>query len=121
MARAFNSKMLTNVERYKMYPGFYNDENDWIEGRWIKSTIPAVIKTGNKFSQFEEGVALISMEGGERFADFRSLYVPAQHLIELADKVGYQGEYYNVLQMSDELTFSFRGYLLEKDKSWTPS
>ena len=100
--------------------GYYDEVNDFIPSTYTPTTIYGVITTGNKFSQFEEGVALKPTESGERFSDYRTLYVTGE-VIEVDDHIGYLGEFYNVVQMSPEDTFNFRGYLLEKDKSWKPT
>jgi hypothetical protein len=119
MARAFNARMMTTLIRYELTaPGTYDAVNDFIEGTYTPSNFKGVITTGNKFSQFEEGVALKPTESGERFSDYRTLYVPLVSLLTPDDRVGYLGQNYNIVQMSPEDTFNFRGYLLEKDKNW---
>lgn len=120
MKRAFNAKFLTKVYLYKVAKGTYDANNDWVEGRTTKSTIFGVIKAGNKFSQFEEGEAIHNEQGGIRTSNFRSLYVLNKYSLDINDKVGIAGEYYNVIQTSDELVYGFHSYTIEKSKGWQP-
>ncbi len=120
MQRAFNSKMLTKLTKYTVGTGEYNDDNRWVEGSVTSSNIWGVIKTGNKFSQFEEGEALHSEDGGARYSDFRTLYVTKKFPVQKNDKIGYKGKYYNVLQRSDESEFGYYSVLLEKSEEWRP-
>jgi hypothetical protein len=80
-----------------------------------------VIKSGNKFSQFDEGVALKATAGGERFSDYKTLFISDRYDLTPGDKVGFGSNYYNVLQMSDESVYDFKGFIIEKDKNWSPS
>jgi len=121
MRRAFNGRMLTKVERYATPVGYYDDTNEFVPATPVKTFIWGVLTVGNKFSQFDEGIALKATEGGERFSDFRTLYVTEEYFLEMNDRIGYRGEYFNMIQMSAEDTFGFRGYLLEKDKKWLPT
>jgi hypothetical protein len=120
MQRAFNSKFLVKLTRYTVAEGSYDDDNNWVEGYVTKSTIYGRIIAGNKFSQFEEGIARIVEDGGTRFADYRGLYVTNKYSIEPNDKIGYAGKYFNVLQQSDEAPFGFNSYILEKSENWKP-
>ena len=121
MRRAFNSRMLTSLTVYIQEEGSYNDDNDWIPGSTTPKPVKGVVQAGNKFSQFEEGIAAISDDGGTRTSDYRSLYIHSKYGIELEDKVEFKGVYYNVLQQSDESIHGFDSFLLEKSKSWRPS
>jgi hypothetical protein len=120
MQRAFNSRMLTKLIRYMIEEGSYDEENIWVEGRVTKKNIYGVIKSGNKFSQFEEGEAVHSEDGGTRFSQFKTLYVTDRFPIDKGDKVGYAGNFYNVLQRSEESVYGFFSVILEKSTEWKP-
>ena len=120
MKRAFNARMLTRVVKYVIEEGSYDDENVWVEGRVTKKNIYGVIKSGNKFSQFEEGEAVHSEDGGTRFSQYKTLYVTDKFPVERGDKIGYSGSYYNVLQRSEEAVYGFFSVILEKSTEWTP-
>lgn len=120
MRRAFNARMLTKIDRYFLADGEFDEFNEWQEGRNTKSTIHGVITSGNRFSQFGRGISLKSTAGGERFSDYKSLYISDRFALELGDMIGYKGKYYNVLQETEEDTYGFRGFLIEKDKDWEP-
>jgi len=120
MQRAFNSKFLVPLTRYKVNEGSYDADNNWIEGSVSKSTIYGRVVAGNKFSQFEEGIARIVEDGGTRFTDYRCLYVIEKYSVNPEDMIGYQGKYFNILQQSDESPFGFESYLLEKSEDWKP-
>ena len=120
MQRAFNARFLVPLTLYRVSPGSYDDDNNWIEGLVTKSTIYGRVVAGNKFSQFEEGIARIVEDGGTRFADYRGLYVTNKYSLETTDKIGYRGKYFNVLQHSDESPFGFNSYILEKSENWKP-
>lgn len=100
--------------------GSYDEENIWVEGRVTKKNIYGVIKSGNKFSQFEEGEAVHSEDGGTRFSQFKTLYVTDRFPIDRGDKIGYAGSYYNVLQRSEESVYGFFSVILEKSTEWKP-
>lgn len=120
MQRAFNSKFLVPLARYKVGLGSYNEDNLWVEGTVTKSIIFGRVVAGNKFSQFEEGIARVVEDGGTRFVDYRGLYVIDKYFIEPEDKIGYRGNYFTVLQQSDEAPFGFNSYILEKSENWKP-
>ena len=120
MVRAFGKMMLTELSKVTVEPGYYDDKNDYIRGSSVESPIYGVLLAGNRFSQFDEGIALKPTEGGDRFSDYRSLYVQKKYMLNVGDKVGYLGSYFNVLQMSDESHFGFRSYILEASNGWTP-
>jgi len=119
MHKAFNARMLTKLTKYSLAAGTYNDDNVWVEGEVTSSKIWGVLKTGNQFSQFDQGQALQTEDGGERFSDFRTLFVTDKFPIDKGDKVGHKGLYYNVLQRSDESVYGFYSVLLEKSEEWT--
>lgn len=122
MRQAFGSEFMTRMIRYEVHEGNFDEFNEWQEGANTKRSIVGRIKTGNEFSQFEEGVARVSTEGGERFSDYRSLYINLdRYSLEMGDKIYYDKKYFNVLQMSTEDAYGFRGFLLEADKDWSPS
>lgn len=120
MNRAFNSKMMTMITKYTIGVGSYDSTNNWIEGSQVVTQIFGVIKAGNKFSQFEEGQALHAEDGGARYSDYRTLYVTKANLVELGDKLGFAGKYFNVLQRSDESIFGFYSVIIEESTEWTP-
>ena len=120
MQRAFNSRMLTKLSRYQVFKGSRNEFNEWVQGRVIKSKVFGVIKAGNKFSQFEEGEAVHTDDGGQRFSDYRTLYVTKKNAVNSGDKIGFKGKFYNVLQLSDEDEYGFWSYILEKSEDWKP-
>jgi len=120
MQRAFNSRMLTKMVRYSIPEGSYDANNNWVEAKPTKSFVFGVIKAGNKFSQFEEGIAMINEDGGIRNSDYRSLYITDKYPIVIGDKVGFKGKYYNILQESDEDVFGFNSFIIEKSENWTP-
>ena len=121
MQRAFSAQMMVPLTRYSISTGAYDANNQWVEGANVPSPIFGVWQAGNKFSQFGEGEAMHSEDGGVRFSDFRSLYIMEKYEIQNGDKISSKGVYYNVLQRSDESYFGFFSYLVEKSKGWTPS
>lgn len=120
MHEAFDALMLTPMTRYSVSAGSYDEFNTWVPGTNVSSVVYGVIKAGNKFSQFEEGEALHAEDGGARFSDYRTLYITDQYTIELGDKVGFSGKYFNVLQRSDENVYGFYSYILERSEEWQP-
>ena len=120
MQRAFNGKFLVQLTRYAVSLGTFDADNNWIEGVSTTSIIYGRVLAGNKFSQFEEGIARIVEDGGTRFSDYRGLYIVDRYSLELEDKIGYKGIYFNVLQQSDESPFGFNSFILEKSENWKP-
>ncbi len=120
MQRAFNSRMLTKLTRHSIAESTYDSNNHVVPGVSSTKKIFGVLQAGNKFSQFDEGIALHSEDGGKRYSDFRSLYLQDKFKLDLTDKIEYKGNYYNILQKSDESEFGFSSYLLEKSEEWTP-
>ena len=121
MNRAFNSRMVTKMLRYKEGEGTFNEYNEYVRGNIVISTFFGVVLAGNKFSQFDEGIARVATEGGERFSDYRTLYVQDRFpRLKMNDKIKFRDTYYNVLQESDEAIFGFNSYILEKPKDWSP-
>lgn len=120
MQRAFNSKFLVPLTVYAEADGTYNDDNDFVPGATTVTAIRGRVTAGNKFSQFEEGLAAHNEDGGIRTSDYRALYITNKFSISIGDKVDYRGVYYNVLQQSDEDQFGFHSYLLEKTENWSP-
>jgi len=120
MQEAFDAQMLTAMTRYNIEEGSYDQNNHWVEGSKVSSEIYGVIKAGNKFSQFEEGEALRVEDGGSRFSDYRTLYVVDTYELNIGDKVGYAGKYFNILQRSDEEVYGFFSYILERSEEWQP-
>jgi hypothetical protein len=116
MQRAFNSRMLRPISHHTISAGAYDTDNVWVEGAKVTSTIYGVIVAGNKFSQFDEGISLHSEDGGNRYSNYRSLYLSDRYSIELEDKLTFRGAYYNVLQESDEKVYGFASYILEKSE-----
>jgi len=120
MQRAFNSKMLSPLTKYSIVPSTYDDNNQVVEGDIVPSTIMAVNLAGNKFSQFEEGEALHSEDGGQRYSDYRTIYITDKYSLEMVDKIGFSGKFYNILQRSDEKMFGFWSFLIERSEEWLP-
>ena len=120
MQKAFNSRMLTKLIKYSVAEGSYDANNRWVEGAVTQRNIFGVIKTGNQFSQFSQGEALITEDGGERYSDYKTLYVTNKFTLLTSDKIKFKGKYFNVLQRSDEDVYGFYSALLEKTKEWTP-
>ena len=120
MQRAFNKRMLTKLDKYSVTESTYDENNHVVPGLRVHSKIFGVLKAGNKFSQFDEGEALHSEDGGKRYSDYRTLYATNKYSLELGDKIGHGGKFYNILQRSDEEVFGFYSYLLEKSEEWTP-
>ena len=120
MRRAFNKRMLSSVTKYSISDGTYDENNQFIEGSITSSVMKVVNLAGNKFSQFEEGEALHSEDGGQRYSDYRTIYLTDKYTLEMTDKIGFKGKYYNVLQRSDEQTYGFWSFLIERSEEWTP-
>lgn len=120
MRRAFNARMMTEMKAHTVLSGSFDDDNDWVAGSSSSYTIYGVMTTGNKFSQFDEGISRHIEEGGERTTDYWSLYVTEDYPIAMQDKIEFHGAFYNVLQKSDEIEFGFRSYLLERSERWKP-
>ena len=120
MSRAFNSKMMTTLYHLNLLPGSYDANNEWVPGGLGRKRIHGVFKSGNRFSQFEEGKALHNMDGGARYSDYRSLHVLSKYGLAINDKVEVKGVYYNILQESPETVFGFQGFILEKTENWKP-
>ena len=120
MQRAFNAKFLTPVTHYSVSEGHFDDDNVWIDGATVPKKIRVRILSGNKFSQFEEGEAVINTEGGVRHSDYREIYVPLRYPVKIGDKIGYKSKYFNILQRSDEDVYGFNSYLIERSENWEP-
>jgi len=119
LRRAFSSRMQTPLTLYVVTAGSYDSNNDYIPGAKTASTIYGVIVAGNKFSQFDEGISLHSMDGGARYSNYRNLYVMDKYKVSVGDKMSFRGAYYNVLQESDEQIFGFSSFILEKSDEET--
>lgn len=120
MHRAFNHRMISPMVRYAISAGAYDADNNWVPGGIVTTTVRGVITAGNKFSQFEEGIALHAEDGGARFSNYRNLYIRNIYTLTKEDKIGFRGTFYNVLQESDEEVFGFYSWILEKSEDWTP-
>jgi len=116
MGAAFQAPMLVAMIRRSVAEGSYDTNNDWVDGLVEDSTIYGVLTSGNRFSQFDEGISIHSEDGGKRYSDFKSLYVRDKYAVGLDDKVIFKGIIYNILQKSDEAHFGFESYLVEKTK-----
>lgn len=121
MHRAFNSRMLSRMTKYNVLAGSYDAENNWVEGQTVSSLILGVVKAGNKFSQFDEGISQRVEDGGTRLSDYLSIYMQNRFVLELTDKVEWNGKYFNVLQKSDEDQYGFTSYIAERSENWSPS
>lgn len=120
MQRAFNARMLTRITKYTQAEGNYDENNKWVDGAITTSKIWGVIKSGNRFSKFEEGIAVHNEDGGIRYSDFKTLHITDKFTVELGDKVPYKKAYYNILQQSDESIYGFTSYIIEKSENWKP-
>lgn len=120
MTRAFHPKMMRRLTVYLVQEGYYDPDNVWVRGSTSKASIRGVLTTGNKYSESAKGVALQNEVGGKRFSEYKTLYVVNRFKLNVGDKVEHNGNFYNILQMSDESIWGFRGYLLEKSKGWKP-
>ena len=119
MKRAFSSRMQAPMTLSTVSAGSYDDNNDYVPGARVASTIYGVIVAGNKFSQFDEGISLHSMDGGARYSNYRNLYVQERWTVNVGDKISFRGALYNVLQESDEQVFGFSSFILEKSDEET--
>jgi hypothetical protein len=113
MRRAFNAKMLTRLTLLKNQGGYFDDDNTWVKGEQKKSIVFGRVIVGNKFSQFSEGLATVAEDGGERYTDYRSLYVRDIYDISIRDQIIFKGKVFNIIQQSDETVFGFNSFLIE--------
>jgi len=120
MSRAFSSRFLSKMTRYRVSEGTYNEFNDYIPGKITTSMIWGVIRVGNKFSQFDEGEAIHNIDVVTRISNYKELSVRGSGNISMGDKVGFKGKYYNLLQRSDETVFGFESFMIEEADGWTP-
>ncbi len=120
MKGAFNSRMMTKLIRHSIEEGSYDEDNNWVQGRRTTEKVWGVFTKGNKFSQFDEGIAVQNTDGGIRLSNYRSLYMQGRFTLNIGDKVEHKGKFYNVLQQSNEIEFNFNGYLLEESENWKP-
>lgn len=108
------------MQLFTVSAGSYDANNNWVEGSLVESTLYGVITAGNKFSQFEEGIAIHAEDGGARYSNYRNLYIRNIYTLKKEDKILFRSKYYNVLQQSDEEVFGFHSWILEKSEDWTP-
>ena len=120
MRRAFNGRMKTKMTHYSVKDGSYDDNNDWQPGTNKAAYVFGVITSGNKFSQFEEGEAIRNLESGIRKSNYRQLWVEDKYGIDINDKIGFRGRFFNILQHTDESVFGFQGFLIEEAEDWKP-
>lgn len=120
MHRAFSHRMISPMVRHAISAGAYDVDNNWVPGGVVATTVRGVITAGNKFSQFEEGIALHAEDGGARFSNYRNLYIRNIYTLTKEDKIEFRGAFYNVLQESDEEVFGFYSWILEKSEDWIP-
>ncbi len=118
MGRAFHPQMLVPLKVISTTSGYYNEDNDYIEGKKSERGIRGVLRNGNRFSQFEESISRSATAAGERFPDYRTLFLRESIFGELLmdDHVIYKCVTYNVLQKGDETHFGFSSYMLERDQ-----
>ena len=116
--RAFDSRMMTKLTVYPI-SGVYNEYNDYVFEVGSPYTIRGVWYVGNRFAQFDEGIAVKNENGGARYSNYRTLYTKKN--LNVTSKVAFEGVYYNILQKSDEKIFGFTSYLVEEDKNWSPT
>lgn len=120
MSRAFNARMLRPIKLYTVAVGSYDAENVWQDGSEIVISLQARVTVGNKFSQFEEGISMTVEDGGTRSRDYILVYIKEDVAADVDDKIGWNGKYFNILQISDESHFGFKSMLAEKSKTWEP-
>ena len=116
MHRAFNARMLSPMLVRSIAVGIYDADNVWIPGAETSQTVYGVITAGNKFSQFEEGIALHAEDGGARRSNYRNLYIKDIYVINKDDKIEFRGATYLILQESDEEVYGFNSFILEKEE-----
>lgn len=114
MHAAFNSLMLTEMTLIGNESGYYDDNNDWIPNAVVESNFFGVITSGNKFSQFDKGISLNAENGGFRYSDYKTLYVKDTTDIEIGDSVRYRSKVYRIIQQSEENTYGFNSFIIEK-------
>ena len=114
MTKAFNARMLSKMVRIKVFEGTYDENNNWVDGKKVEYPINGIIRSGNKFSQFEEGLARHPEEGGIRLSNFRTLYVIDKYELEISDLIVFKGETFTVIQKTNEMSYNFTSYLLEE-------
>lgn len=114
MHRAFNARMQAPIVQHTIGAGSYDAENVWIPGVDTDSTVYGVITAGNKFSQFEEGIALHAEDGGARYSNYRNMYIKDIYTIASKDQFTFRGARYKILQESDEEVFGFNSFIIEK-------
>lgn len=117
MGRAFHPAMLVPMKVLSTSSGYYNDDNDYIEGSKTSRSIKGVMLKGNRFSQFDEGIARHSTKAGERFSDYRTLYVRSNMfgILTMDDHIVFRCLTYNVIQKGDMEHHGFTEYILERD------
>ena len=116
--RAFNPAFLVSMEVVSQPSGYYNEFNDYIEGGVpISRVVRGVIRNGNRFSQFDESISRSATAAGERFPDYRTLFLrdSIYGSLSLDSHIIYKCVTYNILQKSDESHFGFTSYILERD------
>ena len=116
MRGAFSSHMMVQVTHVTVSKGSYGDKNVWIDGTRTQKKISAVLRSGNKFAQFDAGTAVRAQEGGVRYSDYKSLFVHDGFPMKVTDEIIFKGKTYHVIAMDDELHFGFQGFLLEASK-----
>lgn len=116
MHRAFNHKMQSAILVTVYAAGSYDDDNVWTPGASSSYTVYGVITAGNKFSQFEEGIALHAEDGGARYSNYRNLYIKDNFIIPMDCRLTFRGYVYRVLQESDEEVFGFNSFILEREE-----
>ena len=117
MGRAFHPLMLVKMKVISTTSGHYNDDNDYVGGVKSSRVIRGVIRNGNRYSQFEESISRSATAAGERFPDYRTLFLRESIFgdLSLDSHIIYKCVTYNILQKSDETHFGFSSYILERD------
>lgn len=106
--------MLARIALHSIGGGAYDANNVWVPTPEFTTYIWGVITAGNKFSQFEEGIALHAEDGGARYSNYRNLYVKDIYTIISSDQMSFRGARYRILQESDEEVFGFNSFIIEK-------
>ena len=116
MTRAFNPRFMSPLYVIKTTSGYYDENNDYVEGEKTKKAFKAVVMKGNRFSQFDEAVGLQSTVGGQRFTDYRTVYVPRAFsgIFTMNDLIVFNCTNFHIMQKGDEAHFGFTSYLIER-------
>lgn len=116
MKRAFNAKFMVKFKYKFKSAGSYDINNIFVEGTSSYQDLKGRIIVGNKFSQFDEGIAIQNEDGGTRTTDYISVFIKTNvnTMMVVGGTVEFKSKNYNILQCSDESHFGFKGFLCER-------